>query len=123
MTIITERSSKKLCFEVSLAATINSCFAVHKLSTNTNLWLEWLPERAIIAITALVYSKHKSYKVVLEVVLILEWRHSQVVRQRSAKPLSPGSNPGVALFYIANNYPKPLIYQVFQGFGVIVNVP
>ena len=24
------------------------------------------------------------------------WRHSQVVRQRSAKPLSPGSNPGVA---------------------------
>ena len=25
-----------------------------------------------------------------------EWRHSQVVRQRSAKPLSPGSNPGVA---------------------------
>ena len=24
------------------------------------------------------------------------WRHSQVVRQRSAKPLLPGSNPGVA---------------------------
>ena len=24
------------------------------------------------------------------------WRHSQVVRQRSAKPLFPGSNPGVA---------------------------
>ena len=24
------------------------------------------------------------------------WRHSQVVRQRSAKPLSPGSNPGAA---------------------------
>ncbi len=24
------------------------------------------------------------------------WRHSQVVRQRSAKPLSPGSNPGGA---------------------------
>ena len=26
----------------------------------------------------------------------LLWRHSQVVRQRSAKPLFPGSNPGVA---------------------------
>ena len=26
----------------------------------------------------------------------LIWRHSQVVRQRSAKPLFPGSNPGVA---------------------------
>ncbi len=26
----------------------------------------------------------------------LTWRHSQVVRQRSAKPLFPGSNPGVA---------------------------
>ena len=26
----------------------------------------------------------------------IEWRHSQVVRQRSAKPLSPGSNPGGA---------------------------
>jgi small subunit ribosomal protein S20 len=25
------------------------------------------------------------------------WRHSQVERQRSAKPLSPGSNPGAAL--------------------------
>ena len=24
------------------------------------------------------------------------WRHSQVVRQRSATPLSPGSNPGDA---------------------------
>jgi hypothetical protein len=25
------------------------------------------------------------------------WRHSQVERRRSAKPLSPGSNPGAAL--------------------------
>lgn len=29
--------------------------------------------------------------------LIDGWRHSQAVRQRSAKPLFPGSNPGVAL--------------------------
>ncbi len=34
------------------------------------------------------------------VVTFLVRRHSQVVRQRSAKPLSPGSNPGVAFFVV-----------------------
>ena len=32
------------------------------------------------------------------------FRHSQVVRQRTANPLSPGSNPGVAsIFYLPQN--------------------
>ena len=30
------------------------------------------------------------------------WRHSQAVRQRSAKPLFPGSNPGVASKKLSN---------------------
>ncbi len=39
------------------------------------------------------------------------WRYSQVVRQRSAKPLSPGSNPGGASIL------KPLESSVSKGFN------
>lgn len=34
------------------------------------------------------------------------WRHSQVARQRSAKPLYPGSNPGAASIAFARLFPR-----------------
>ncbi len=40
-------------------------------------------------------------------------RHSQVVRQRSAKPPSPGSNPGVA-FYDIPSFPAPQAPSSFE---------
>ena len=40
--------------------------------------------------------------------LTIKRRHSQVVRQRSAKPLFPGSNPGVA-----SNKKGTFVYQKF----------
>ncbi len=47
------------------------------------------------------------------------WRHSQVVRQRSAKPPSPGSNPGAA--FIVNNQSAitSLLDTVQTPFGAI----
>ena len=75
-----------------------------------------------MAITALAHSKGKTQEVVRVRGAAPERRHSQVVRQRSAKPLSPGSNPGVALFYYINNYFKTPVYQTFAGLLIVVNV-
>ena len=43
------------------------------------------------------------------------WRHSQVVRQRSAKPLSPGSNPGVAST-------REDLFQVSRSFFILLRL-
>ncbi len=75
-----------------------------------------------MAIRALAQSEVKTQKIIRVRGAAPERRHSQVVRQRSAKPLSPGSNPGVALVYYLDNYPKPRIYVVSQGLLIIVNV-
>ena len=52
--------------------------------------------------------------------LLSIWRHSQVVRQGSAKPRFPGSNPGVASKrsqqYRCRRW-KRLRHNCFQGFG------
>ena len=55
----------------------------------------------------------------------ISWRHSQVVRQRSAKPLFPGSNPGAASrkkgwfyepsFFCARDLPLRGVFVSYSG--------
>ncbi len=52
----------------------------------------------------------------------LRARKYKEVGRSPAKPLSPGSNPGVALFYYTNNYPKTPAYQALPGLLIVVNV-
>jgi hypothetical protein len=60
---------------------------------------------------------------------IFLWRHSQVGRQWSAKPLFPGSNPGAASNRIKRlaNKAKPLFYFGCAGLasdcGLLLAVP
>ena len=52
------------------------------------------------------------------------WHHSQVVRQRSAKPLRPGSNPGGASKERSN--PTGLLFSFFGGdtlFRIVLCTP
>ena len=50
----------------------------------------------------------------------MRWHHSQVVRQRSAKPLCPGSNPGVASKYASV---AQLVEQGTENPRVVGSIP